>query len=169
MSQPASVPARTLLDAIEDAGITDVVAVPDTHQRTLIDLLVASPQVRFIQATTEDEAMAIACGLLVGGRKPMLQIQHAGLYACVNNLRGVGIDGELPVVLLIGLLGRDPSRAPRESFDSMVRLSEPLLDALQLPHFLIDGPDDVDHLGEAVRLADERQGPVAVLVGMQTA
>ena len=168
MAQAASVPARAFLEAIEAAGITDIVAVPDTHQRTLIELIVASPALRFVQATTEDEAIAIACGLIVGGRRPMLQIQHAGLYACVNNLRGVGIDGELPLVLLVGLLGRDPSRAPRDTFDSMVRLAEPLLDALELPHFLIDQPEDVHYVGEAVRLAEERQGPVAVLVGMQT-
>lgn len=168
MAQATSVPASALYDAIVAAGVTDVVAVPDTHQRSLIDLLLASDAVRFVQCTTEDEAMAVACGLIVGGRRPMLQIQHAGLYACVNNLRGVGIDGELPLVLLVGLLGRDPSRAPRETFDSMVRLAEPLLDALEVPHFLIDGPDDVHSLGEAVRLAEERERPVAVLVGMQT-
>ncbi len=168
MAQATSVPASALYDAILAAGVTDVVAVPDTHQRSLIDLLLASDAVRFVQCTTEDEAMAVACGLIVGGRRPMLQIQHAGLYACVNNLRGVGIDGELPLVLLVGLLGRDPSRAPRETFDSMVRLAEPLLDALEVPHFLIDGPDDVHSFGEAVRLAEERERPVAVLVGMQT-
>src|SRR5262249_2309809 len=116
-----SVEARLLFEALRDAGVTDVVAVPDTHQRTLIELLLAHEIPRFVQCTTEDEAMAIAAGLIVGGRRPILQIQHAGLYACVNNLRGVGLDGELPLVLLIGLLGRDPSRAPSASFDSLVR------------------------------------------------
>ena len=168
MPRAASVPASALYEAIRAAGITDIVAVPDTHQRTLIDLLLVSDDVRFIQCTTEDEAMAIAAGLIVGGRRPMLQIQHAGLYACVNNLRGIGLDGELPLVLLIGLLGRDPDRTPHASFDSMVHYAEPLLDALEIPHWLIDGPEDVRMLGEACRAAEDRQRPVAVLVGMPT-
>ena len=163
-----SIPAATLLEALRDAGVTDVVAVPDTHQRSLIDLLVQSGAVPFIQAATEDEAIAIAAGLIIGGRRPVLQIQHAGLYACVNNLRGVGIDGEFPLVLLVGLLGRDPARPPRENFDSMVRYAEPLLDALEIPHFLLDGPDDVGRVAEAFRAADARSGPVALLVGVMT-
>ncbi|MEX2446450.1 MAG: thiamine pyrophosphate-binding protein, partial [Dehalococcoidia bacterium] len=100
---------------------------------------------------------------------PGLQIQHAGLYASVNNLRGVGIDGRFPLVLMIGLLGRDPDKAPRDNFDSMVRYAEPLLDALEIPHFLLDRPADIGRLAEAFRTAEERSGPVALLVGMMTA
>jgi len=168
MPRAASVPASALYEAILAAGVTDVVAVPDTHQRALIDLLLASDVIRFIQCTTEDEAMAIAAGLIVGGRRPMLQIQHAGLYACVNNLRGIGLDGELPVVLLVGLLGRDPDRAPDDSFDSMVRYAGPLLDALEIPHWLIDSAADVGALAEAMRAAEASQRPAAVFVGMPT-
>jgi len=143
--------------------------VPDTHQRTLIELLQADPDIRFIQTTTEDEAIALAAGLVVGGRRPLVQIQHAGMYASVNNLRGVAIDGGFPLVLLIGLLGRDPRKPPRENFDSMVRYAEPLLDALEVPHVLLDGPADLPRLAEAARLAAARSGPVAVFVGMTTA
>ena len=168
MPRAESVPAAALYEAILAAGVTDIVAVPDTHQRTLIDLLVPSDAVRFVQCTTEDEAIAIACGLIVGGRRPMLQIQHAGLFACVNNLRGVGLDGELPLVLLIGLLGRDPDRAPGDSFDSMVHYSGPILDALEIPRWLIDSPADVGVLAEAVQAAEATQRPTAVLVGMPT-
>ena len=122
MTEAQSISAADLLDALHDAGVTDVVAVPDTHQRSLIELLQADDAIRFIQTTTEDEAVALGAGLIVGGRRPVLQIQHAGLYACVNNLRGVAIDGEFPLVLLIGLLGRDPAKPPRHFVRSLVGL-----------------------------------------------
>lgn len=163
-----SIPAAQLLAALEDAGVTDVVAVPDTHQRSLIELLQQSDAIRFIQTSTEDEAVALAAGLIVGGRRPILQIQHAGLFACVNNLRGVGIDGEFPLVLLIGLLGRDVAKAPRQNFGSMVRLAEPLLDALGIPSYLIDGPADLPALTAAFGEAEARSGPVALLLGAET-
>ncbi len=163
-----SIPAAMLYDAILDAGITDIVAVPDTHQRSLIELIVERGTPPFIQAATEDEAIAIAAGMIIGGRRPLLQIQHAGLYACVNNLRGLGIDAEFPIPMLIGLLGRDVTRTPRDNHDSMVRYAEPLLDTLEIPHVLLDGPDDVERLGEACRQAWERSGPVAILVGAAT-
>lgn len=168
MTEAQSISAADLLDALHDAGVTDVVAVPDTHQRSLIELLQADDAIRFIQTTTEDEAVALGAGLIVGGRRPVLQIQHAGLYACVNNLRGVAIDGEFPLVLLIGLLGRDPAKPPRENFGSMVRLAEPLLETLGIPSHLLDSPDDVGLLADAIREAEERGGPVALLVGAET-
>ncbi len=163
-----SIPAATLLQALLDAGVQDVVAVPDTHQRTLIAAIEERPDLRFIQAATEDEATAICAGLIVGGRRPLLQIQHAGLYACVNNLRGLGIDGGFPIVLLAGLLGRDPAKAPGDDFGSMVRLAGPLLDALEIPHHLIDGPADLPHLVAAYGEAEARGGPVALLLGAET-
>ena len=163
-----SIPAKMLMDALRARHVTDVIAVPDTHQRSLIDLLLTSDEFRFIQTTTEDEAIAVAAGLVVGGRRPIIQIQHAGLYACVNNLRGIAIDGEFPLVFLIGLLNRDPNKPPRENFDSMIRYAEPLLDAMEIPHFLLDRPQDIGMVEEAFQLADQRSGPVALLVGAET-
>jgi sulfopyruvate decarboxylase subunit alpha len=151
-----------------DLGITDVVAVPDTHVRSLITLLLASPDMRFIQTATEDEAVTLAAGLIIGGRKPLVQIQHAGLYACVNHLRGVAKDGAFPMVFMVGLLGRDPARPPRENFESLVRYAEPLLEALEIPHHLIDGPADIGLLALAYQEAEARRGPVAVLIGEAT-
>ena len=163
-----SIPADALLGAIRAAGVEDVVLVPDTHQRTLLDLLMADPLIRTVHCSAEDEAVAVSAGLIIGGRRPMMQIQHAGLYACVNNLRGVGIDGRFPIVLLIGLLGRDPELAPREDGGSMVRLCEPLLETLGIPSYLLDGPEDLGRLGPAFTEAEERGGPVALLVGAPT-
>ena len=162
------IPAQALYDALVETGVTDVVAVPDTHVRTLIALMRANEAMRFIQAATEDEAVAMAAGLIVGGRKPLVQIQHAGLYACVNHLRGIAVDGQFPILFMVGLLNRDPARPPRESFDSMVRFAEPLLDVFEIPHYLLDGPDDVPLVGQAMREAEARQGPVAILIGEQT-
>ncbi len=169
MTVAEAIPATDLLQAIRDVGVTDVVAVPDTHQRSLITLIDQQDEIRFIQAATEDEAVALAAGLIVGGRKPLVQIQHAGLYACVNHLRGIAGDGRFPMVFMIGLLGRDPYRLPSDHAGSMVMLAEPLLDTMQVPHYLLDAPADVHMIAEAFAAAEERQGPTALLIGVNTA
>ena len=163
-----SILADLFLSAIREAGVQDVVLVPDTHQRTVLDLLMADDEIRTVHCSTEDEAVAVSAGLIIGGRRPMMQIQHAGLYACVNNLRGVALDGRLPIVLLIGLLGRDPELEPEEDGSSMVRLCRPLLETLDIPSHLLDGPDDLHYIAEAFDEAAERNGPVALLVGAPT-
>ena len=41
-----SIPADLFLSAIREAGVQDVVLVPDTHQRTVLDLLMADDEIR---------------------------------------------------------------------------------------------------------------------------
>src|SRR5207302_1745676 len=73
------------------------------------------PAIRVLTCATEDEATASAAGLWIGGEPCALMIQHAGLYASVNTLRGVAIDGRVPAFYMIGLLSREKEKDPRES------------------------------------------------------
>lgn len=170
MTLPArSVPAQHLLDALRQCGVTFIVSVPDTHQKSLLALLDTVSDIRVITCCTEDEAVCVTMGLWIGGAPVAMMIQHAGLYACVNHLRGVGLDLKAPLLMLIGLLGRDVEKAPRDNDGSMVRLAEPLLDTLGIAHYLVDGPEDVALIQPAYREALGKQAPVAVLIGAPTA
>ncbi len=145
-----------------------ILSVPDTHQKTVLRALEQEPEIRLITCATEDEANAIAAGLHIGGEPVLLMIQHAGLYASVNTLRGVAIDGRVPIFYLIGLLSRERDKDPSESRSSMVRYCEPLLDTFGVPHARLEGPEDLHLIPQYYKLSRERQGPAAVLVGLET-
>jgi sulfopyruvate decarboxylase subunit alpha len=164
-----SVAAPDILRELKACGVTNAVTVPDTHQRTLLEAIRADADLPLITAATENEAVALATGLWIGGREPVVIIQHAGLYACANYLRGIGLDGGVPLLLLVGLLGREPDRAPRASRSSMVRLAQPLLEVLDIPWRLLDGPGDLSVIRKAREEARARGRPAAVLVGRETA
>jgi sulfopyruvate decarboxylase TPP-binding subunit len=169
MTLPArSIPAETLLQELRRLGIKTVISVPDTHQKTLLAALDTADDIRVITCCTEDEAVTMGAGMWIGGEPFVLMIQHAGLYACVNHLRGVGLDLRMPLCMMIGLLGREVDKPPRENSGSMNRLAEPLLDALGIPHYLMDGPEDLSLLERALNEAREREMPVAVLIGAPT-
>jgi sulfopyruvate decarboxylase TPP-binding subunit len=184
---PESVPASLVVEALKDtfrearaalaaevaalpehAHLGWILSVPDTHQRTVLAALDKEDALRVVTCATEDEAVAMAAGLHIGGEPAALMIQHAGLYASVNTLRGVALDGRIPVFYLIGLLSRERDRDPRESRHSMVRYCEPLLDTFGVPHARLEGPDDVRLIPEYYRLSRARRGPAAVLVGLET-
>ena len=184
---PESIPASLIVDTLKDtfreeraalaaqgfqaaegAPLGWVLSVPDTHQRTVLGALDKEQAIRVLTCSTEDEAHAVAAGLWIGGEPAILMIQHAGLYASVNTLRGVAMEGRIPTFAMIGLLGREPDREPRESRHSMVRYSEPLLDVFGVPHARLEGPDDVHLIPEYFRLSRARRGPAAVLVGLET-
>ena len=177
---PESIPAPLVIDTLKDVfrdargpGDHDplgwVLSVPDTHQKTVLAALDKEQAIRVLTCATEDEANAVAAGLYIGGEPCVLMIQHAGLYASVNTLRGVAIDGRVPIFYMIGLLSREKDKDPRESRHSMVRYCEPLLDVFGVPHARLEGPNDVHLMGEYYRRSRERRGPAAVLVGLETA
>jgi sulfopyruvate decarboxylase TPP-binding subunit len=168
MAVAESISAIALADELQRIGITWVVSIPDTHQRSLIAELEGRNGIRVLTCSTEDEGVTIAAGLYLGGQQAVLMIQHAGLFASVNNLRGVGLDGRIPIFLMIGLLSREPELAPRESKSSMVRLAEDQLNLLGIPYQLVEGPGDLNQLSEAFELSRSRMGPAAVLIGRET-
>jgi sulfopyruvate decarboxylase TPP-binding subunit len=142
--------------------------VPDTHQKVLTARLANDTRFQFLTACTEDEAIAIYSGLWISGRNPVLLIQHAGVFASINHLRGIAIDMRIPLFMLVGLLSREKEQVPRMHTGSMNRYVEPLLDTFSVPYFRLDSLADLPVIGEARRLAYEREYPAAVLVGMPT-
>src|SRR6266571_2493849 len=186
-AMPESIPASLIIDTLKDtfrearkelaAEVAEppqhshlgwILSVPDTHQKTVLAALDKEEQIRVLTCATEDEATTIAAGLHIGGEPCVLMIQHAGLYASVNTLRGVAMDGRVPIFYLIGLLSREKDRDLKDSRHSMVRFAEPLLDTFGVPHARLEGPDDVHRIPEYYRLSRERRGPAAVLVGLET-
>lgn len=184
---PESIPASLVIDTLKDtfrearAARTAegwppaahdclgwILSVPDTHQKSVLAALDKEQTIRVVTCATEDEATALAAGLYIGGEPVVLMIQHAGLYASVNTLRGVSMDGRAPVFYMIGLLSREKEKDPRQSRHSMVRYCEPLLDTFGVPHARLEGPDDVHLIPEYYRLSRQRRGPAVVLVGLET-
>jgi sulfopyruvate decarboxylase TPP-binding subunit len=145
-----------------------ILSVPDAQQETVLEALDGESAIRTLPCASEDEASAIAAGLWIGGEPCALSIQHAGLYASLNTLRAVALDGGVPIFYVIGLRRREPRRNPRASKHSAVRYCEPLLDTFGVPYTRLDGPEDVHRICEFFRLAQVRRGPAAVLVGRQT-
>ena len=180
MALPEPVPAPLIIDTFKDVFRAErrghrrqeplgwIISVPDTHQKTVLAALDKERDVRVLTCSTEDEANGVAAGLWMTGEPVIVMIQHAGLYASVNTLRGIAIDGRVPVFYMIGLLSREKDRDPRESKHSMVRYAEPLLDLFGVPHARLEGPDDVKLIPDYYRLSRERRGPAAVLVGLAT-
>ena len=158
---------RAVLQELQRAGIDFVVSVPDSMTKGLYAALAAQKELRLIPVAREEEGMGVCTGLYVGGRRPALLIQNTGLFAAVNSLRGLGLGYQVPVLLLVGLLGREPKVAPRDSANSLVRLAGPQLDMLKIPHDLLEDDAQASLIGAAVEEAWREGRPHAILIGEQ--
>ncbi len=109
--------------------------------------------------------MAIAAGLIAGGKRPVVLIQSTGLYESGDSVRGLCLDLRLPLVLMVGYRGY-PGRG-RPPADSAARFLEPVLDAWGIPHYLVESDATCRHISEAHQQAQATSHPVAVLMGKE--
>ena len=149
-------------------GLTHVITVPDTLQKTLIEALDTLDNLKLIPAATEDEAMAINAGLYISGLKSMLLIQNTGFFASMNTLRAIALDAEVPTLIFVGEFGRDVTKPSSENQVARVRLLEPTLDTWGVPYYRLDNTRDLKLIESAVIQSNEEKGPVVVIVGAPT-
>jgi sulfopyruvate decarboxylase TPP-binding subunit len=162
------VPAEAVVEAIDEIGATHVVTVPDTHQRTLLDLLDRDETRPIIRAATEDDVVGICVGLWIAGHQPLGVIQQLGLFAAANSLRWARHDVGAPLPILAGLYGREVAMPVADNPGSAVRLCIPLLDALEIPWSLVEGPGDAHLVAQTLGSAFDDRAVRVVLLGAPT-
>jgi sulfopyruvate decarboxylase TPP-binding subunit len=158
-----------IIDSMLAAGVTHVVTVPDTHQRTLLAALSQQSKVPLITLCTEDEAFGVNLGLFMGGQKPVLLMQNTGFYASMNSLRGICLDTRVPACLLIGEFGRDGSLPSKANLRRTVNLLEPTLETWKVPYYRLDSAADLPNIALALDRAWDDRGPAAIIIGATTA
>jgi sulfopyruvate decarboxylase subunit alpha len=160
--------AADLITAIKSAGIRFIVALPDrTTSEHLLKPMLADPELRVVQICKEDEGVSICSGLYAAGQRALLLMQYTGLLDSINALRGVAMEGHNPVCMMVGLLHKGPGVPPLQSRHYGVRIVEPVLDAMQIAHHLIEVPDDVEKVVPAIEAAYEQSMPVVMLIGRE--
>jgi sulfopyruvate decarboxylase subunit alpha len=175
--------AGLILDELRRQQVTDVLGVPDNASKALLDLLAAEPAVRLLTVTREGEAFAIASGLWVGGRTPVVLIQNTGLLEAGDALRGTATRMRVPLVCLVTVRGHvrmaalglrpsaealDAELLSRPDLDSVALLTEPTLRAWGVPWKVVSSDADLPRLAAAFRRAREGEQPVAVLITSDT-
>ena len=163
---PNELRGASIIAAIKQSGIEFVLSVPDiVTSEGLLRPIAHDRDLRLVRVCKEDECIAIAMGLAVTGKRSLTLIQNTGLLDSLNAVRGVAVEYEQPICFMVGLLGREPERPPRESERYGVRIVEPILDAMGIAHHLIEAEGDVAKIAPAIETAYAQSRPVALLIG----
>jgi sulfopyruvate decarboxylase TPP-binding subunit len=160
--------ASEIIKEIKRAGIRFVVALPDrTTSEHMLKPILQDRDFKVVQVCKEDEGISICSGLYNTGQRALLLIQHTGLLDSVNALRGVAVEGQNPVCMMVGLLGKEPGVPPTQSKRYGLRIVEPILDAMGIERHLIEGSEDILKIVPAIERAYERSAPVVLLIGRE--
>lgn len=168
-----SVGASAIIDELLECGMTHFVTMPDYVQISINHRLAEgyAPSVKVVNCATEDEAVAIAFGLHIGGKSPWLSVQNQGLFACANALRSVGLEAGVPLPILVGQWGRELANhghKPSESTRLVVRKTEALCEALDVPYFRLESIADLGNIRKAHEVSRQRKTAAVVLIGAHT-
>lgn len=129
-------------------GITHVVTVPDSTLGRW-ESAIEQSGISLVRVCREGEAWAIAAGLYLGGRTPLVMIQCTGLFESGDALRNVLHDWKLPIPSIIGY--RSYLNQETLPGDTCLVFTEPILRAWEIDYRLITAPDQLELMAQHLK------------------
>jgi sulfopyruvate decarboxylase TPP-binding subunit len=142
--------------ALTACGVTHVIWVPDSDLGRWDAALSSAPGLRLVRVCREGEAFAVAAGLHLGGKQPVVMIQCTGLFEAGDSLRNFVHDFKLPLFFLVGVRSWQAHQQGK-SVDTCPIFTEPILQAWRVPYKYLDRAALAEQLAEAYQLA-RREG-----------
>ena len=165
MQREALRPA-TILQELKKNHVTHLVWLPDSETNFMYRRLVEEGSMELVPVCREGESIAIAAGLWIGGKLPVVLIQNTGLFESGDSVRGVALELGLPLVIMVGYRGWTRHGV---TVDSAARFTEPILHTWGIDYYLVESDEDKDRISIAFDQARRTERPVAVLVGSEYA
>jgi sulfopyruvate decarboxylase subunit alpha len=165
VATPAAEAAAQIVAGLKRAGITLVATLPDKWLSDLIDAIVADPDLTLVRVTREDDGVGICAGAYLGGRKTALVCQNAGLLLSANVLAGYAHHHQIPFLILAAYRGTHDDGYYYQMYKG--RVTRPVLQAIGLPHHVVDGPADYHLIPEAAQEAYLNRMPAVVLLSQR--
>ena len=152
---------ETIGTLLRTLGVTHVVTIPDSTLGRW-ESGIEHAGISLIRVCREGEAWAVAGGLYLGGKRPLVMIQCTGLFESGDALRTILHDWKLPIPSIIGYRSYlNQSTLPG---DTCLAFTEPILDAWQIPYLLVTLPEQLGAMEAQLRSAIAEGAPKAVLI-----
>ncbi len=163
--QAPSLRADGVVAELKKCGVTHVVWLPDTESKYMYDAIQEEPDLNLVPICREGEGPAIALGLMMGGKNPVVLIQNTGFFESGDAIRGICLDFSLPLLLMIGYRGYEGENG--EMIDSAGTFTEPILKTWGIPYHLVDDDSHTSRISQAYQEAQQGNHPVAILIGRE--
>jgi sulfopyruvate decarboxylase subunit alpha len=153
----------SVVAALENCGVTHVIWIPDSDIGRWEPALRSATGLQLLRVCREGEAIALAAGLHLGGKQPIVVIQCTGLFEAGDTLRNIVYDLHLPLFFVIGVRSYHAHQRGA-STDSCPVFTEPIVRAWQIPYVLLDNRHSAADLASAYRQARAKNESFAVLL-----
>ena len=93
--------AHRTVAALKEAGIDFVSYIPETRLSEILPVMKADESFTLAPVSSEAEAVGIAAGAALGGKRAAVYMEGTGLFVSAYNLLTVGERYGVPMLLLV--------------------------------------------------------------------
>lgn len=158
--------AQQFIHAASQRGIDFYAGVPCSYLTPFINQVITSPDIQYVGAANEGDAVAIGAGAELAGRRAVVMFQNSGLGNAVSPLTSLNYVFRIPVLLITTLRG-EPGGAPDEpQHELMGEITTRLLDEMQIPweYFPAEDTEVEPALDRALAHMDSERRPYALVM-----
>jgi len=157
--------AGSFLDAGRAAGFDFYTGVPCSFLTPLINGVIADKNLSYVAAASEGEAVAIASGAWLAGRKTAFICQNSGLGNAVNPLTSLNAPFRIPTLMVVTWRA-GPGLSDEPQHELMGRITPGLLDLMEIPNrpFPAEDKDLEAAIGEANEAMEKTGLPFAFIM-----
>jgi phosphonopyruvate decarboxylase len=125
--------AESFTRAAHSHGFSLWTGVPCSYLQPLINQVIGDTSLRYIPASNEGDAVAIAAGFQLSGGLAVVMCQNSGLGNAVNPLSSLTHTHRIPLLLIVSLRGDPEGGHDEPQHDLMGGITTELLETLQIP------------------------------------
>ena len=143
--------ADAFLEPAQERGFSFYAGVPCSFLTPLINRVISAPALNYVGAASEGEAVAVAAGAWLAGRRTVVMCQNSGLGNTVNPLTSLNHPFRIPTLLIVTWRGQ-PGLKDEPQHELMGEVTGSLLDTIAIGH--AGFPKEVDAVAAALDRAE---------------
>ena len=156
--------AKRTVAGLKEAGINFVSYIPETRLSEILPLMAADDSFMLAPVSSEAEAVGIAAGAALGGKRAAVYMEGTGLFVSTYNLLTVGERYGVPMLLLIAYVGSFEDQRNSYLFSHYGNKTKGILETLGIQYLIVDSGEQLEgQIKDAVRMMHALKLPVALL------
>ena len=158
--------ASSFIDAAKAHGFGFYSGVPCSYLKPFINYVIDSDELRYVGAANEGDAVAIAAGADLAGKRSVTMFQNSGLGNAVNPLTSLTYSFRIPTLLIPTLRGEPDGPADEPQHELMGAITTDMLELMQIPweYFPVEDSEIEPALERAVSHMDATSLPYALVM-----
>ena len=125
--------ADAFLEPARDRGFSFYTGVPCSFLTPLINRVISDPALAYVGAASEGEAVALAAGAWLAGKRTVVMCQNSGLGNTVNPLTSLNYPFRIPTLMIVTWRGQ-PGLKDEPQHALMGKVTGTLLETIAIGH-----------------------------------